>query len=176
MSPLNYIVPLHVLILRSSTVIHQTNTLRSYSALPQLKQEEEDDFFGDLLEPSASTSSRVEMPAESSTSRPEPITNQIPVQPIKPLVNLTPFTSLKGRINHDVLKALTVKPFQLTAMSEVQKRVLNLMPELSGGRLHGDARIAVEAAAEAAQAAGEEVSAEPRGRDDLLVKVSLGFR
>ncbi|WVF69970.1 hypothetical protein IAT40_004755 [Kwoniella sp. CBS 6097] len=82
-----------------------------------------------------------------------------------PAVEIVPFESLKGRIDHDSLKALTFKPFQLKAMSEVQKRVLGLMPQLAGGQLRGEAREAAEA--EGKPLAGKE-------REDLLVKAKTG--
>lgn len=40
------------------------------------------------------------------------------------------FTTLKGKISHDTLKAITVRPFQLKYMSAVQTEVLPLLPEL----------------------------------------------
>ncbi|CAD6580856.1 MAG: hypothetical protein TREMPRED_002853, partial [Tremellales sp. Tagirdzhanova-0007] len=89
-----------------------------------------------------------------------------------PKVDLIPFETLRGRINYDTLKALTFKPFQLTAMSEVQKRVLKLMPYLSGGKLRGIAR---ETGDEAAETEVEEDSEGlQRGREDLLVKARTG--
>jgi ATP-dependent RNA helicase MSS116 len=41
------------------------------------------------------------------------------------------FASLKGVISYPTLKALTVKPFQLTHMTEVQAQVLTLLPKLA---------------------------------------------
>ncbi|WVR04595.1 hypothetical protein IAU60_001605 [Kwoniella sp. DSM 27419] len=83
-----------------------------------------------------------------------------------PAVEIVPFESLKGKINHDSLKALTFKPFQLKAMSEVQKRVLGLMPQLAGGQLRGSAREEAEASGAAAEQVEE--------REDLLVKAKTG--
>ncbi|KAF9226341.1 DEAD-domain-containing protein [Gyrodon lividus] len=39
--------------------------------------------------------------------------------------------SLKGRINYDTLKALTVRPLKLTTMTPVQTRVTSLLPDLA---------------------------------------------
>ena len=95
-------------------------------------------------------------------------------------MELVPFETLKGRINYDTLKALTFKPFQLTAMSEVQKRVLKLMPYLAGGRLRGVARDTAESVArhDAKEFVKQDVEEDPdgerRGREDLLVKAKTG--
>lgn len=79
------------------------------------------------------------------------------------------FATLKGRINYDTLKALTVKPFKLESMSEVQKRVLALMPGLTASKLKGQAREEVEARGEDAEQAEKGA-----GRSDLLVKAKTG--
>ncbi|WVQ98006.1 hypothetical protein IAU59_005126 [Kwoniella sp. CBS 9459] len=102
--------------------------------------------------PSTSTSSASSAAASSSSKT-------------GPAVEIVPFESLKGRIDHDSLKALTFKPFQLKAMSEVQKRVLGMMPFLAGGQLRGDAR---------AQAEAEGKPLEGKEREDLLVKAKTG--
>ena len=53
-----------------------------------------------------------------------------PVDPAT--VNELPtFQSLKGSISYPTLKAITVKPFQLTHMSPVQAQVLPLLPQLA---------------------------------------------
>jgi ATP-dependent RNA helicase MSS116 len=41
------------------------------------------------------------------------------------------FSSLKGAISYDTLKAITLKPFNLTHMSTVQAQVLPLLPQLA---------------------------------------------
>ena len=41
------------------------------------------------------------------------------------------FSSLKGAIHYDTLKALTMKPFNLTHMSPVQAEVLPLLPQIA---------------------------------------------
>lgn len=116
--------------------------------------EKDDDFFsGAELAPSSNT---VVIPPQLDD----------PGHPAsEPLVDTVPFESLKGRINHDTLKALTVKPFKFTAMSEVQKRVLGLLPHLSGGKLRSKAR-------EEAEQEGEVEMKEER--EDLLVKAKTG--
>lgn len=116
--------------------------------------EKDDDFFSGA-EPAPSSNTQVIPPQLDDPGHPAS----------EPLIDTVPFESLKGRINHDTLKALTVKPFKFTAMSEVQKRVLGLLPHLSGGKLRSKAR-------EEAEQAGEvEVKEE---REDLLVKAKTG--
>ena len=99
-----------------------------------------------------------------------------PSELAKPAAVPTPFTSLKGRVDPNILKALTVKPFQLTAMSEVQKRVLALMPELSGGKPKASVVEAEEGGEEVMQTnvLGQKVSSAARGKHDLLVKAKTG--
>lgn len=72
-------------------------------------------------------------------------------------------------MDHDTLKSLTFKPFNLIAMSEVQKRVLGRMPELAGGKT---AMSIVNAETPEETAAREE--REKHGREDLLVKAKTG--
>ncbi len=93
----------------------------------------------------------------------------------EPKTNLIPFTSLQGYINYDTLKALTFKPFTLSAMSEVQKQVLSKMPYLAGGRLKGIMRQS-EKDGELVENVGMEEDEEGmrRGREDLLVKAKTG--
>jgi ATP-dependent RNA helicase MSS116 len=84
---------------------------------------------------------------------------------------------LKGKVDHNTLKALTVKPFQLSSMSEVQKRVLSLMPELAGGRPKRSEEENAEIEEEAVMqtnVAGQKVSTAARGKHDLLVKAKTG--
>ncbi|KAK4686651.1 hypothetical protein P7C73_g3476, partial [Tremellales sp. Uapishka_1] len=138
---------------------------RCYSAASaqlasQPEAEEDDDFFV----PELSTSTPSEPPSSTHSSTPSSTPSTEP--PAAPVKQLTPFTSLKGRINHDTMKALTVRPFKLTAMSEVQRRVLGLMPELSGGQPKGEAKISEDG--------DTAVEGEKRGREDLLVKAKTG--
>ncbi|ORX38845.1 P-loop containing nucleoside triphosphate hydrolase protein [Kockovaella imperatae] len=77
--------------------------------------------------------------------------------------DIVPFESLQGRINPNILKALVFKPFQLSAMSKVQKRVLKLMPWLVGGQYAED---------DSGDPSIEEVK--KRGRQDLVVKAKTG--
>lgn len=42
------------------------------------------------------------------------------------------FSSMKGIINYDIWKAITVRPFKHTTMSPVQEAVLRLLPDLAG--------------------------------------------
>ncbi|EIW71300.1 hypothetical protein TREMEDRAFT_27395, partial [Tremella mesenterica DSM 1558] len=45
------------------------------------------------------------------------------------------FQSLRNKVDHRVLRALTVDPWEFKQMTEVQQRVLSLMPELAGRSL-----------------------------------------
>jgi len=54
-----------------------------------------------------------------------------PVPMPKDQEDLPPFMSLKGSVSFETLKAITVKPFQLTHMSPVQAEVLPLLPMLA---------------------------------------------
>lgn len=144
------------------------------SAAVAEKPEEEEDFFASDIIPNAV------MPNSSHAARSEgEIDNpgpSDPSEPTKPAAQTTPFTSLKGRVDHNVLKALTVRPFQLTAMSEVQKRVLTLMPELSGGKPKASAVEVGDGGEDVLQTnvLGQKVSTGARGKHDLLVKAKTG--
>ncbi|WWC86961.1 uncharacterized protein L201_001842 [Kwoniella dendrophila CBS 6074] len=135
----------------------QTSSSNSTSASPastsssSIKSEEDGFFAPSLTEQPTSSSSSSPTSTEGSSSRTGPV------------VDLVPFESLKGKIDHNTLKALTFKPFQLKAMSEVQKRVLGLMPSLGGGKLRGPAR-----------EDGEAVDEQAQEREDLLVKAKTG--
>lgn len=72
-------------------------------------------------------------------------------------------------MDHDTLKALTFKPFNLLAMSEVQKRVLGRMPEIAGGKTSAQL-----VAAETPEEAEARLEREKAGREDLLVKAKTG--
>ena len=90
-------------------------------------------------------------------------------------VQLIPFDSLRGYVNYDTLKALTFKPFTLSAMSEVQRRVLKLMPYLAGGKLSSVARQSEEDGELIDNPdAVESPEGLKRGREDLLVKAKTG--
>lgn len=90
-------------------------------------------------------------------------------------VQLVPFDSLRGYVNYDTLKALTFKPFTLSAMSEVQRRVLKLMPYLAGGKLSSVARQSEEDGELVDNPdAVENPEGLKRGREDLLVKAKTG--
>ncbi|ODN94369.1 RNA helicase [Cryptococcus wingfieldii CBS 7118] len=122
---------------------------RGYSVAAQGKPE--DDFFASEGDAPAPTSLRQDSkPIEAEE-----------------VDNTASFDSLKGRMNHDTLKSLTFKPFKFVTMSEVQKRVLGLLPELAGGKLRGPAK-------EAAEEQGEPLIDETRLREDLLVKAKTG--
>ena len=129
------------------------------------EQEPEDEFYSDAEhEPSLDHTEDTEIASEPLAS-----------SSVSPKTDLVPFDSLKGYINYDTLKALTFKPFQLTAMSEVQKRVLKLMPYLSGGKLRGVARDSGTGdAREVENDVEEDAEGEQRGREDLLVKAKTG--
>jgi ATP-dependent RNA helicase MSS116 len=174
---------------------------RWYASSAAAEKQDEDDFFtsevaeptratpssslsprSDLATPASSVSQDSEFFTDASTlkqsggpsSVPE---SDVPAGPSTPAIELTPFTSLKGKVDYDILKALTVRPFQLTAMSEVQKRVLAMMPELAGGK---PKRTASEGEAPEVEevlqvnAVGQEVSTAARGKHDLLVKAKTG--
>lgn len=88
---------------------------------------------------------------------------------------LIPFDTLRGYISYDTLKALTFKPFTLSAMSEVQRRVLKLMPYLSGGKLSSVSRQSEEDGELVDNPeAIEDAEGMKRGREDLLVKAKTG--
>lgn len=63
-----------------------------------------------------------------------------------------PFQSLQGVVASPLVRALTVKPFKFEHMSEVQRRVLTLLPDLAGTGKNG----------------------QETKRDDLLVKAKTG--
>lgn len=89
--------------------------------------------------------------------------------------NLIPFDTLRGYVSYDTLKALTFKPFTLSAMSEVQRRVLKLMPYLSGGKLASVSRQSEEDGELVDNPnAIEDEDGMKRGREDLLVKAKTG--
>jgi ATP-dependent RNA helicase MSS116 len=151
-------------------VSFSTSSIRAYAATqaveePQVASQEDDFFTPELAIPSSSSPIAQEPVKPAEIDTPQQSSSAV-VPPTAETASLVPdlslFSSLKGRIDHDVLKALTVRPFKLTAMSEVQKRVLGMMPELSGGKLRGEAK-------EAGESEDREVVEE---RQDLLVKVS----
>jgi hypothetical protein len=176
---------------------------RWYASSAAAEKQDEDDFFtSEVAEstratPSSSTSPRSDLstPASSVGSDSEFFTDastpkqssgpssvpesDVPAGPSTPAIELTPFTSLKGKVDYDILKALTVRPFQLTAMSEVQKRVLAMMPELAGGKPKRTASGEEGEAPEVEEllqvnAVGQKVSTAARGKHDLLVKAKTG--
>ncbi|WVO16479.1 hypothetical protein L204_104156 [Cryptococcus depauperatus] len=145
---------------------------RTYSVAARVADKSTDDFFVGHAEPRVSS---VTKPASFSDI---PQLDDPGHNPDEPLVDTVPFESLKGRINHDTLKALTFKPFQFKAMSEVQRRVLGLLPELAGGKLRGKARIDAESSEnqEEHQEENQEdnQNEESKVREDLLVKAKTG--
>ncbi|WRT64816.1 uncharacterized protein IL334_001752 [Kwoniella shivajii] len=143
-----------------STSVSASTSSSARSSNPSTTASTEDDgFFASSLTEASSTSNSTPSSSPSSES-----------SKTGPAVEIVPFETLKGKINHDTLKALTFKPFQLKAMSEVQKRVLGLMPALGGGKLRGPAR-------EDDQAESEDEGIQPnigKEREDLLVKAKTG--
>lgn len=135
---------------------------RAYSAAAKLKEEEEDFFNGVPVNAAPKVEAAPEAAADAFFA---PELTEAAVDPDAPL----PFTALKGRVDESTLKALTVKPFNLKTMSEVQKRVLSRMPELSGGKTP-ESIVATETAEQTA----ERELREKRGREDLLVKAKTG--
>jgi ATP-dependent RNA helicase MSS116 len=136
-------------------------SIRGYAAAAVRQVEtESDDFFADSVPPTARTTESFSPAVPAAPSAPS-----APAAPAAPAG--VPFTSIKGRIDHDTFKALTFKPFKLTAMSEVQRRVMELMPFLAGGKMRGPAR-------EEAEAEGRSIEPEEGSREDLLVKAKTG--
>lgn len=78
---------------------------------------------------SSSTSGPVETP--STTSAAPPATPAASSETVPSESTTDKFTNLKHRINGDVYKALTQRPFNFEKMSSVQEAVLNLLPELA---------------------------------------------
>ncbi|KAJ9093581.1 hypothetical protein QFC19_008310 [Naganishia cerealis] len=99
--------------------------------------------------------------------------SELPVEdPAAPPSPNLPFSVLKRRINHDSLKALTKRPFNFEYMSEVQERVLSLMPDLVGFEErppHGMTKAEFEA-----QKSEEERNLPLPQKKDLLVKAKTG--
>ncbi|GHJ87287.1 hypothetical protein NliqN6_3689 [Naganishia liquefaciens] len=99
--------------------------------------------------------------------------SDLPVEdPVKPPNPRLPFSILRRRINHDSLKALQKRPFNFEYMSEVQERVLSLMPDLVGFEErppHGMSKEEFDA-----QKSEEERNLPPPAKKDLLVKAKTG--
>ncbi|KAK8847365.1 hypothetical protein IAR55_005222 [Kwoniella newhampshirensis] len=143
-------MPAAVVRIERSVSLQSLLNARGYSAAAQLAEKPDDDFFLGEQPASIATSSR-----SSATSAPA-IGSEGAEAP--PAAEIVPFETLKGKIEYDTLKALTFKPFQLKAMSEVQKRVLGMMPELAGRQSKGE----------------ETERVEVKSREDLLVKAKTG--
>ncbi|KDQ60061.1 hypothetical protein JAAARDRAFT_191482 [Jaapia argillacea MUCL 33604] len=77
-----------------------------------------------------------------------------PVGRTKPSDDLA-FSTLKGRVSHDTIKAITVKPFKMTHMTPVQAAVLPLLPQI-------------------AEPYNPDAPAAPRTPRDLLVRAKTG--
>jgi ATP-dependent RNA helicase MSS116 len=136
-----------------------------------------------LVSRSASTAAAVNVEAEETpsweeyASKPDTTTSaaesQLPVEdPAAVPSPHLPFSALKRRVNHDSLKALTKRPFNFEYMSEVQERVLSLMPDLVGFEErppHGVTKAEWEA-----QKPEEERNLPPPTKKDLLVKAKTG--
>lgn len=69
--------------------------------------------------------------AESTSAAPASAEAPFSATPIKAEPVLPLFTTLADKISPETLRAITVKPFQLTRMSPVQAEVLPLLPELA---------------------------------------------
>lgn len=92
--------------------------------------------------------------------------------PVAPPSPHLPFSVLKRRVNHDSLKALTKRPFNFEYMSEVQERVLSLMPDLVGFEErppHGMSQEEFDA-----RKSEEERNLPSPQKKDLLVKAKTG--
>ena len=136
-----------------------------------MAENDSEEFF-DAPETSLRHTPDTEAASQPVPPRPEP-------ESTGPKVNLVPFETLRGRISYDTLKALTFKPFQLTAMSEVQRRVLKFMPYLAGGKLKSIAKedhmkIPKDEDPVHEAVVEEEEEGMARGREDLLVKAKTG--
>jgi ATP-dependent RNA helicase MSS116 len=134
---------------------------RGYAPQARRRDEEYDENY---TAPPSSSGSNVDDPGAEEGS-----------EEAGPKVDLVPFSSLKGYLNYDTLKALVFKPFTLSSMSEVQKRVLTLMPYLAGGKLSSILRQSeVDGQLVDNPDAVEDESGQKRGREDLLVKAKTG--
>lgn len=149
--------------LRSVTTAFTSNSplYRSASSAAALARSEN--------ESSPSWEEYAEQPqAEASTEVPA-----LPVEdPVTPPSPRLPFSILRRRINHDSLKALQKRPFNFEYMSEVQERVLSLMPDLVGFEErppHGMSKAEFDA-----QKSEEERNMPPPTKKDLLVKAKTG--
>jgi ATP-dependent RNA helicase MSS116 len=126
------------------------------SAAAEREVEEEEDFFA--------PSDAAETPSTTPTT-PEKAEKA-------PRKELARFSSLRGSISYDTLKALTVRPFKFVAMSEVQRRVLGLLPELVGGTKRAHDQPVAGEVVEASEQVRE--SGETTRKEDLLVKAKTG--
>jgi ATP-dependent RNA helicase MSS116 len=146
-----------------ATAIHSSNVslFRSSSSAAALAKPE--------VEASPSWEEYAEQPRVETTA---PV-SELPVEdPIAPPSPHLPFSVLKRRVNHDSLKALTKRPFNFEYMSEVQERVLSLMPDLVGFEErppHGMSKEEFDAGK-----TEEERALPPPQKKDLLVKAKTG--
>jgi ATP-dependent RNA helicase MSS116 len=145
--------PFHANVAARFELIHRRLASTAAAVRPV---EEEDEFFQAVETPAARQSeSAVEPPAST-----------------EPLKEVARFASLRGSISYDTLKALTVRPFKLVEMSEVQRRVLGLLPELVGGSKRAEDQPQAGEQVEAATEAREQ--GEESRKEDLLVKAKTG--
>jgi ATP-dependent RNA helicase MSS116 len=144
----------------ASAVSRHTALLRSASSAAALAKPDVD---------SPSWEEYAEQPQVDTSAQ----VSELPVEdPIAPPNPRLPFSILKRRVNHDSLKALQKRPFNFEYMSEVQERVLSLMPDLVGFEErppHG-----VSKAEWDAQKPEEERNLPPPTKKDLLVKAKTG--
>lgn len=149
--------------LRSAATAFTSNTplYRSASSAAALAHTE--------TESSPSWEEYAEKPQGAASTEVSDLPVEDPLTPPNP--NL-PFSVLRRRINHDSLKALTKRPFNFEYMSEVQERVLSLMPDLVGFEErppHGMSKEEFDA-----QKSEEERNLPAPVKKDLLVKAKTG--
>jgi ATP-dependent RNA helicase MSS116 len=148
---------------------------RAYTPAPRLRENEDDDFLSDSTPSTGPTAST----AGSSQSETFELESNSPSADA-PKVNLIPFETLKGRLNYHTLKALIFKPFTLSAMSEVQRRVLQKMPYLAGGLMEDTVKQTLEEGGkdglplDGVEELKEDPALQAQGRQDLLVKAKTG--
>lgn len=113
-------------------------------------------------ETATSASNSTSTSASSSSASSAPPAASAPSTPAEATESTTDkFANLKGKINGDLYKALTQRPFNFEKMSSVQEAVLNLLPELANSPKA------------APQEGGEEVQ-HKKSKQDLLVKAKTG--
>ncbi|PCH44860.1 DEAD-domain-containing protein [Wolfiporia cocos MD-104 SS10] len=108
---------------RHSAILAAQVTARRWASTATAAQEEPEQS-SELVEQSVE-----EQPAEFAEN---PSTPKAPkAKPPVPNADQPEFSTLKGSISYDTLKAITVRPFQLKHMTSVQAAVLPLLPAIA---------------------------------------------